>query len=147
MLQSDRFWPEMCEAMGRPELIADERFATAAARAENIGACMAELEETFASHTLAEWRTLLADVSGVWAAVQSSTDLLEDPQVLANGYLAEVGSGEERFRLVTSPAQFDAHAPTLTGAPEVGEHTDEILAELGRDWEQIIQLKIDGTVT
>ena len=146
MLQSDRYWPEFCERIGRPELIDDERFRTAEARAANREACMAEIEEAFARHTLDEWREKLAGASGVWAAVQSATELLDDPQVVANGYVTEVDYGGKKHRLVPGPAQFDGQPPALRPAPDVGEHTDEILQEIGCDWDRIINLKVSGVV-
>jgi crotonobetainyl-CoA:carnitine CoA-transferase CaiB-like acyl-CoA transferase len=147
MLQADRFWPELCEKLGRPDLVVDERFASSTARAENLAACMAELEAAFASATLAEWRERLADAQGVWAAVQTPTEVLEDPQVQANGYVADVDYGESgSHKLVVGPAQFEGQPPTLTPAPDLGQHTEEILQEIGRDWDQIMELKIAGVV-
>jgi crotonobetainyl-CoA:carnitine CoA-transferase CaiB-like acyl-CoA transferase len=146
MLQADRHWPELCEALGRPELIEDERFASAALRAQNLAACMGEIEAAFASRPLAEWRERLAPVTGVWAVVQNATELLEDPQVVANGYVAEVDYGEQRHKLVVGPAQFDGAPPTMRPAPGAGEHTDEILQELGNDWDRIVELKVAGVV-
>ncbi len=146
MLQSDRYWPELCERVGRPELISDQRFASAAARATNSGECMAELDEAFARHTLDEWRAKLAGTAGVWAAVQTATELLDDPQVVANGYIADVQYDGATHRLVAGPAQFDGKPPTLRPAPGVGEHTDEILKELGHEWDDVIDLKVAGVV-
>jgi crotonobetainyl-CoA:carnitine CoA-transferase CaiB-like acyl-CoA transferase len=97
-------------------------------------------------HTLAEWRDKLAGSDGVWAAVQTATDLHQDPQVLANGYLADVDYGERTHRLVANPAQFDGEAPTLTRAPGAGEHTDEVLLQLGHAWDDVIALKVAGVV-
>jgi crotonobetainyl-CoA:carnitine CoA-transferase CaiB-like acyl-CoA transferase len=146
MLQADRYWPELCAQIGRPDLATDERFSSVPARAANLAACMAELDATFARHTLAQWRDKLAGLSGAWAVSQSATDLLEDPQVLANGYLAEVEYETRTHSLVTGPAQFDGQPPALTRAPAVGEHTDEILLELGTDWDEIVKFKVDGVV-
>ena len=55
MLEADKFWPDLCRHIGRPELIDDPRFADAATRFENRAECVRLLDETFASHTLAEW--------------------------------------------------------------------------------------------
>jgi len=147
MLQADRHWPEFCGAIGRPDLIDDERFSTAVARATNLAACLGELDATFAESPLAVWQEKLAGIDGVWAVVQTATEVLDDPQVKANGYVAEVDYGGGRHRLVVGPAQFDGGAPELKRAPGAGEHTDEILLELGRSWDDILQLKVDGVVT
>ena len=147
MLQADRHWPEFCTALDRPELIVDERFASAAARAQNLDACMGEIEAAFASRPLAEWRERLAEVKGAWSVVRTATELLEDPQLVANGYVTEVEYGEQRHRLVVGPAQFDGRPPVLRPTPGPGEQTDEILQELGTDWDAIVELKLAGTIT
>jgi len=146
MLQADRYWPELCERIGRPDLASDERFRTARSRAEHLETCLAELDATFARHSLDQWREKLGGLSGAWAVSQSATELLTDPQVLANGYLAEVGYETGTHSLVTGPAQFDGQPAAVTRAPGVGEHTDEVLLELGSDWDEIIKLKVDGVI-
>ena len=146
MLDSDRHWPELCARIDRPELLEDERFSSAVARAVNAAACMAELDRSFASYSLDEWRKRLAGTDGVWAAVQTATELLDDPQVVANGYVTEVDYGESRHHLVHNPAQFDGQPATLRPAPGVGEHTDEVLQELGYDWDHVINLKVADVV-
>ncbi len=69
-LQSDRFWPELCELIGRPELAADDRFTNSRQRVfANRSACIAELDRTFGSQTLAQWQQTLAGfLPGVWSA-------------------------------------------------------------------------------
>jgi len=147
MLQSDRYWPELVTTVGRPELATDPRFADARARFENRQACVATLDEIFATKTFGEWRELLLGVEGVWAPVQTSAELLDDPQVLANHYVREVeAQSGTRFRMVPSPLQFDGRPPDLTRAPGHGEHTDEVLQEAGYDMDRIIDLKVEGAI-
>jgi formyl-CoA transferase len=147
-LQADRWWPDLCRHLGRPELIDDLRFSTAVARNENVEECTALLDETFVTRTLAEWRDILSSVEGVWSPVLSPAEIGEDPQALANGYLPDVDKGDGRvYRGVASPARFDQMAVgTLQGAPEHGENTEAILLELGFDWDEIGALKDRGTV-
>jgi crotonobetainyl-CoA:carnitine CoA-transferase CaiB-like acyl-CoA transferase len=87
-------------------------------------------------------------MEGQWAPVQDPLELADDPQVLANGYVLPIvdADGKER-RLVANPVQFDETAPTITRGPLFAEHTDDILRELGKSEDEIIQLKIDGAVT
>lgn len=147
LLQSDRFWPELCDKLGRPELVADERFADSAKRAENKQACVAALDEAFGAHDLEHWKEVLADFSGAWTPFQTLDELYEDPQVVANGYLPEIeASNGQRVQLVANPVQFDEQALSLTRAPEFGEHTETLLLELGMEWDEIAALKESGAL-
>jgi crotonobetainyl-CoA:carnitine CoA-transferase CaiB-like acyl-CoA transferase len=147
LLQGDRFWPELCEHVGRPELIDDPRFADGAARFANNRELIELLDEIFASRTLAEWIEALQTMKGVWAPVQRANELVDDPQVGANGYLSRVSKGDGvDYDLVANPVQFDEQADRLEPAPEHGQHTELILMELGLDWDEITALKDSGTV-
>jgi crotonobetainyl-CoA:carnitine CoA-transferase CaiB-like acyl-CoA transferase len=147
MLQGVRFWPELISAVGRPDLATDERFTSPAALFENRAEGTRILDGIFATRTLAEWKVALADVKGVWSPVQSGIELYDDVQVQANGYLGDVTSSTGApFQLVTNPVQFNETPPTLERAPELGEHTDDVLREAGYDDEAIIKLKIDDAI-
>jgi crotonobetainyl-CoA:carnitine CoA-transferase CaiB-like acyl-CoA transferase len=147
MLQPSRYWADLCRHLGREELISDPRFSDDAARARNAEACIAELERCFAQSTLAEWREKLATVEGVWAPMQSAGEIPADVQVQANGYLGEVDVGGTACPLVCSPVQFDETPPELRRAPEVGQHTEEVLLELGVEWEDIAAHKRSGAIS
>jgi crotonobetainyl-CoA:carnitine CoA-transferase CaiB-like acyl-CoA transferase len=147
MLESDRFWADLITKIGRPDLADDPRFVDSVARAQNCQECCRTLDEIFASRTLEEWKPIMNEVDGVSAPVQTAEELLEDPQVLANGYLRDVVSASgTTFRMVASPIQFDEEPPDLTRAPDHGEHTDQVLEELGLDMDAILDLKIKGAV-
>jgi formyl-CoA transferase len=147
-LQSDRFWPELCELMGRPELADDPRYVDQVARYKNRRECILELDAIFAAKTVDEWRQILAGFSGVWSAAQSFAELHADEQVAANHYLSDVTRGDgSSFRLVAPPYQFDGE-PTSSGraAPELGQHTEEVLLELGMDWDEISARRESGAL-
>lgn len=148
MLESDRFWPDLCQHLDRPDLIDDPRYSNAKARNENRRECIATLRGVFAEHTFAEWKERLRTVKGVWAPVQTPLELHDDVQVQANGYLRPVttNSGHE-FATVASPVQFDGEATDLTAAPDLGQHTEELLLELGLSWEDLIAHKDAGTIS
>ena len=146
LLQGDRFWPELCEHIGRPELATDERYTTDLARMTNNAEVFALLDETFASRTLDEWKDALATMTGVWAPVQTAAELVDDPQVQANGYLSNVHVDGTDFDLVASPVQMDEAPVQLTPAPEHGQHTEEILLELGVEWDEIARGKESGAI-
>ncbi|HVT21252.1 MAG TPA: CoA transferase [Mycobacteriales bacterium] len=145
-LQSDRFWGELCGLMGRPELADDPRYVDQVARYKNRRECVEELDRIFAAKTVDEWRQVLAGFSGVWSAAQSFAELHEDEQVAANHYLSDVSRGDgSTFRLVAPPYQFDGE-PSTSGraAPELGQHTEEVLLELGMDWDEVTAHRESG---
>jgi crotonobetainyl-CoA:carnitine CoA-transferase CaiB-like acyl-CoA transferase len=147
MLESDRFWADLVTKIGHPELADDPRYVDSVARAKNCQECCVTLDEIFATRTLEEWKPVMNTVDGVWAPVQTADELLVDPQVVANGYIREVTStGGTTFRMVASPLQFDEQPPDLTRAPDHGEHTDEVLQEMGLDMDAILDLKLKGAV-
>jgi crotonobetainyl-CoA:carnitine CoA-transferase CaiB-like acyl-CoA transferase len=141
-LEADRYWGDFCRLIGRDDLLADARFADLASRRMHGEACQAALDEEFATRTFAEWKDLLGGIDAPWAPVQSLPELLEDPQVVANGYVGEVlVDGKPAYRLPAVPLQFDGEPPTLRRAPEHGEDTETILMDLGYGWDEIIRLK------
>lgn len=148
MLQPARYWPEVCERLGRPEVIGDERFGSDEAIAENIAAAADCVAEMIGALTLEEFRTRMTGARGQWALLQNYFELGHDPQARANGYVATVtdADGIER-ELVTAPVQFDEEPPAIDRAPQFAEHTGEILSELGYDDEKIRAFKTGGAVT
>jgi crotonobetainyl-CoA:carnitine CoA-transferase CaiB-like acyl-CoA transferase len=143
MLQPTKFWAEVCQVIGRPELASDPRFATIESIAANAAAGIALLQEAFGSRPLSEWTEILGKLSGPWAPVQDTLQAAADPQIRANEYILQAGELE----LVSSPVQFDGTAPVLGPAPSFAAQTEEVLLELGLDWDRIIELKAAGAVT
>ncbi len=146
-LQAAKYWPPLCEAIGRPELAPDSRFADHASLMENNVTAAEILTEAFASATLEEWRERLEPFIGQWAVVQDTLEAAADPQTVANGYLQECHTAEgSPFRLVAAPVQYDEQPAVPQRAPEFNEHGDEILTDLGLDWDALVDLKVRGVV-
>ena len=147
LLQADRFWSDFCTRLGRADLITDERFASAPVRFANRTECIVELRSAFESEDLAHWEKAFASFDGVWDVMHTAHKVHSDPQAIANGYLprATNTSGIE-FALAASPVQYDETPLDLDRAPEHGEHTDALLAELGFNEEEIIEFKIKSVV-
>lgn len=146
-LQGDRYWAEFCRLVGRADLIEDPRFVDMAARRTNCAACVAELDGVFADRTLDEWKELLAELDAPWAPVQSVAEVIDDAQVIANGYVGEVRLDDgQAYRLPAVPLQLDEQPPPMRRAPEHGEHTEALLAELGYDWDRIAEMADRGVI-
>ncbi len=146
-LESDRYWAAFCRAIGRDDMVDDPRFVDLAARREHSAACVAELDAVFARRTLAQWKEVLGRLDAPWAPMQAVEELVDDPQVVANGYVGEVRLDDgTTYRLPAVPVQFDGEGPPLRRAPEHGEHTEAVLLELGYDWDRIIELKDAGAI-
>jgi crotonobetainyl-CoA:carnitine CoA-transferase CaiB-like acyl-CoA transferase len=131
-LQGDRHWPALCRAVGRTNWLDDSRFATARARAANGAVLIAELDVLFAAKPLAEWAEIFAaEPDFFWSPVNSIEDVLADDQFHAAGGVVYVPDGESTQPMVATPADFGGTpAEPRSVAPGLGQHTDEILAEL-----------------
>ena len=147
LLQSDKFWDDLVQRLGEPDLATDPRFCDSAARAQNARECIERLDAAFESQPLSHWKEVLDTFTGVWAPFQTLDELYDDVQVVANGYLPSIEAGNgDAVQLVASPAQFDEVAVEMTRAPEHGEHTELVLMDLGYDWDQITAMKDSGAV-
>ena len=147
MLGGEQDWVDLCEHIGRPELATDPRFATVADRAQNGPAGVAILDEIFAQRTFAEWKKALATTRGVWAPVQTLEEIHTDPQTVANGFIREVPyPNGKSFDLVVPPQLFDEDGGQPGLAPDFGQHTDEVLGELGISDQEIAGLREQGVI-
>ncbi len=147
ILRSEAWWEELCRHIGRLDLFEDPRFHDYDGRAAHSAECAAELAATFAAAPLEEWRIRLATYRAPWEVVQNSCEVAADAQADANDYIADVEyPGGEKVRMVRTPVHFDGVPPPMGHAPEVGQHTEEILIELGYSWDDIGALQGAGAI-
>ncbi len=146
MLQPDRYWAHFARAIGHPELADDERFARARARGANAAACVAILDEAFASKPRDEWMKILHEAEGdfIFTVVNDVTDLKTDPQMLANDYIADFDHPVHgAMKMIGVPVGLSETPGSIrNAAPQHGQHTEEILTEiLGYSWDRIGELR------
>jgi crotonobetainyl-CoA:carnitine CoA-transferase CaiB-like acyl-CoA transferase len=148
MLQPGRYFPDVCKHLDLEHLLEDERFSTAEALMQNALEAGRHVADAIASKPYSYWVEHLKTMEGQWAPIQDPLEIVADPQMAANGYILPVQDqeGNERM-LVANPVQFDETPPDLRRAPQFAEHTDEILREIGRTEDEIINLKIAGACT
>jgi crotonobetainyl-CoA:carnitine CoA-transferase CaiB-like acyl-CoA transferase len=130
---TDAQWQRFFRLAGHPELADDPRFAALAERARHIEALYAVLEEIMARRTTAEWVAILTEADLSFAPVHSVDDLLADPHLAAVGFWHDIEHPTEgRLKAAGIPVNFSATPGSLRRpAPALGQHTAEVLAELG----------------
>lgn len=147
MLQLDKFFAEAMRVIGLADFIDDQRFADPASRFENRGQLISALDDAFAQRTLAEWREILTGLSGAWGVVQTPGEVCVDPDATANGYIAHTATmNGAPYTIPVNPVQFDERHVVPEGAPEHGQHTEEILMAAGIDWDAIEHYKQTGAI-
>jgi len=131
-LEPDGHWPALCRVVSRTDWLTDPRFADARSRAANARELIAELDQIFATKPLNEWAEVFAaEPEFFWSPINTIEDVVADEQFHAAGGIVDVPDGEGTVPMVATPADFHGTpwAPRST-PPELGEHTDEVLAEL-----------------
>jgi crotonobetainyl-CoA:carnitine CoA-transferase CaiB-like acyl-CoA transferase len=147
MMEGERYWGDFCTVVGHPELIDDPRFVDMPARRENARECVEALDAIFASRDYADWCETLKAAKGAWAPFRYPVEVHDDPQVAANGWTADVEMiNGSSLTVVTSPAQFDEQSVQPQRAPELGEHTETALLNLGLSWDEVSALKEKGAI-
>ncbi len=145
-LDTTNDWGRVCRAIGRPELIDDPRYATAGARSQHSGEVVALLDEAIGSRDMAEWDLLFREEGVVWGPIPTMERVAVDPQMRANGVFTEMNHPQlGAIPTVSSPLNVQGVAKEKpVAAPEVGEHSREILRSLGYEDAAIEELILRG---
>ena len=147
-LQPDRYWPSFCKAMELAGLENDPRFNTLEARGKNKKELIRLLDEKFSTKSRDEWIAQLKNGGCICTPVQSLLEVTKDPQAFANHYIIEVDHPSMgRTRMVGFPWDFsETPASWRREAPQLGQHTEELLLELGYSKDEIGRLKESGVM-
>ena len=147
-LQADRHWKDVCEVLGLGELEVDPRFAQMDERNANGSELVPILDRVFASRPRESWLEALAARRVPCGPVNDYADLAEDAQVQANEYLVEMEHpGVGKIREVGVPIKMsETPGRVRSTAPELGQHTEEVLLEYGFDWDQIQKFRVAGVI-
>ena len=148
----DQWWPDLARHLHREQWLSDPRYLDPEGRAANNVALIAELDEIFATKTLAEWEDALATLEGVWAPLKSPDEVIADPHIAARHMLVEMPRSDGVDEPVLIPGN-PIKLSRVTEGPEtrvpwVGEHTDDVLrTELGLDAAELSRLREAGVIT
>ena len=158
---NDGQFARFCEAAGQPGWAQDERFRSNTLRVKHREALVALMLPVTRSRSTADWTRLLEDKAVPCGPINTLAQAFGDPQVLARGLVVnqpldlinqgqdaiENGCGQTTVNTVASPLRLSATPPVLRRAPpQLGQHTDEVLAELGLDAQAIAALRLRGVV-
>ncbi|MEV4969930.1 formyl-CoA transferase [Streptomyces scopuliridis] len=140
-------WEQTCRALDRPQWIDDPAYNTAEARQPHLFDIFAEIETWLADKTKYEAVDILRGFGVPCAPVLSMKEIAYDPALRRSGTIVEVDQPQRgTYLTVGSPIKFSTFTPTITSAPLLGEHTDEVLTELGYDADDIAKMHANQVV-
>ena len=148
MIESERFWDGFCKALGLDEFAAEPKFDSHANRVRYSHELVEIIENKLFSENFEHWAARLDEQKCIWAPVQTLDQVVDDPQVHANGYVTTVTHAEEGdFNILTAPIKY-GRTPGMptSAAPELGQDTETTLLELGYTWDDVIDLKEQGAI-
>jgi len=148
LVQPMQYWSNLCRAIDRDDLINDKRFDTFLGLLENRAVLFKILDESFRKRPLSEWRERLDREGLVWALLQNFLEVINDPQARANNFFSAFDHPSHgRVEMVACPVKL-SHTPAQIRipAPEMGQHTEQVLLENGYNWDDIARFKDEGII-
>lgn len=144
----EKYWADFCEATGQTQLLSNPRFTSEAGAPRDFAALTPVFDEVFATRPRDRWVALLQERGLMFCPVQHISEVPGDPQALENGYVAPFAHPVlGNVPIPGYPVRFSAQAAgTLRAAPGIGEHTEEILGELGYGAAEIARMRDSGAV-
>ena len=138
-------WPEFAKLLDRPDLADDERFLALMLSSDARAELVAIIDEVFPTRTLAEWEAVLTGAGVRYGLVRDYEAIVADESMYENGYLQRVEHPEGERTVIGTPIRMSA-TPLAPGAaaPELGQHTEEVLLEHGYTWDDITALREEG---
>lgn len=148
LMVQDHDWKNLATGTERPDLLIDARFTDGAKRAANAAKLTEILDEAFARKPLKYWREKLSEARVTFGVLQTPVEAADDPQLRENDVIVPLeGAGENLKFTVSSPLQIHGipKAPARR-APDIGEHNDEVLQQLGFSADEIDDFRASGTI-
>jgi formyl-CoA transferase/CoA:oxalate CoA-transferase len=145
---NDPIWRRFCDAIGLPDVGADERFATNMDRVAHYDALRPVLAGALRTRTRDEWLTIFREVGVPSGSVRDVAEVLNDPHLKARAMVAELHHPTiGPIKVIGSPLKLSATPPSVrTPPPTLGQHRDSLLMELGYDREQIVAFQASGVI-
>jgi len=142
----EHLWNDFALCLDREDLVDDPRFATLVPALEDVETLRAIIDDVFPSRTTEEWEQRLRSAGQRYGRVKTYEEVVSDDTNLANGYIVQVEHPSYGSISVVGNPIGMSETPTRVGvvAPELGEHTEEVLLEAGFSWEEIDQMRTDG---
>lgn len=149
MLNRDDAWGNICKALGREDLITDPRYSTLTEREKNSIELIKEFDRIFATMTLEELTRRLNAYNVIWAPKRTVLEAINDEQTIKNEFFTTVEHPiHGAYRTLDTPIKFsESDVGAKKAAPEAGQHTEEVLLEMGYSWEDIDGLRSAGVFT
>ncbi len=147
--QPDRYWSAFCRAMGLEDFIQDPRFKNLKAREDHSEELVAILDKVFATKTREEWLAIFAREDLVYSPIKDYWEVANDPQVLENGFIREFDHPSlGKLKEIGIPVALSKTPGSIREpAPQLGQHTEEVLVDiLSLSWEEIEKLRDKGVL-